>query len=100
MACYAFMRGGRIYTIMPLPKDPITGRKPFFKYRGYMDGVPCGAFRSKKEFEAFVESEPNEFLDTKQEHVRASLEAQCKSENEGRWILKRLKERNGKSTKG
>jgi hypothetical protein len=55
---YAFLGAdGAIYTIrlhyidhFRKIKDPDGP-----KYMGYRDGQPCGLFRSKKEFEAFVE---------------------------------------------
>ncbi len=93
---YAFMRGCRIYTLKPCHPDPLTGRKPPFRYHGFMDGETCGFFKSKKEFEAFVASEPDDFLDTNQPHVQASLRAQSRSEWEGRHLLARLKETRGK----
>jgi hypothetical protein len=58
------MHKGSIWTLEP-PKlrDPLTG-KPFksgLRYMGYCDGKPCGMFHTKKEFDAFVNIQYNDY---------------------------------------
>ncbi len=54
---FALMKGGRIYTLNPYYREKYENTR--WKYIGYCDGQRCGAFVSKKEFEAFVDREPD-----------------------------------------
>jgi hypothetical protein len=56
------MKGGRIYTLQPyqiLDGHFVWKRHPHFKWKGFCDGSTCGLFRTKKEFEEFVDLEPD-----------------------------------------
>ena len=57
----ALMKGGRIYTLTAYKEigpDFQLRPHPHFRWKGYCDGQPCGLFRTKREFEFFVECEP------------------------------------------
>lgn len=86
---YALMKGGRIYTLKPTAPDPLTRGKPRFAWQGYCDGVPCGFFKTKADFEAFVDREP-EYLGLIGPHASAVSRAETWSTYEGHQILQAL----------
>jgi hypothetical protein len=55
---YAFMRGAAIYTLKPNPLRRREDPQRAYRFLGFCDGQPIGFFRTKAEFEAFVDLEP------------------------------------------
>lgn len=87
---YALMQGGRIYTLVPINRrdDPLF--KCGFRWWGFMDGQRISCFKTKKDFETFVQAEPNDFPNGP--HAAATMNAICRSEWEGRQELKTMRE--------
>lgn len=84
---HALMKGGRIYTLKPL----LRGTLPGFRFIGFCDGQRCGFFKTKKEFEAFVRSEPG--AAPLGPHADATFRAEAFSTYEGKRLLQKLDER-------
>lgn len=83
---YALMKGGRIYTLRPLPSGSVTG----FKWMGFCDGNRCGFFKTKKDFEQFVASEPE--AGPLGPHADATFKAEAWSTYDGAKLLRQLHE--------
>ena len=85
---YAFMRGGCIYTAEPINHKFTQGRLKGFRYRAYCDGQPCGYFATKRDFEAFIQSQPSTYAPGP--HPDAAYHAQAMSMWDGMTILAKL----------
>lgn len=87
----ALTKGGRVYTLMSAAPDPITGRRDF-KYIGLRDGWRWRAFKSKKEWAAAVDMEPDFFPLTPvvSQQQRDAMDAQFLSEYAGDRLLGEL----------
>ena len=88
MKCFAIMRGHTTYSLRPW-KDP-WGRKTPFRYQGFCDGQPCGLFRTKADFEAFVNADtPPPVADHPQAKAAHAVEARAALE--GNHLLQKLR---------
>ena len=88
---YAFMRGGRIYTLEPLLPDPIyTKRKNPFKFIGFCDGGRCGVFQTKKEFEKFIKTQPDFPMLQATDQMAQALRAEWNGNYQAKELLKLL----------
>lgn len=88
MKCYAIMRGHTTYSLRPW-KDP-WGRKTPFRYQGFCDGQACGLFRTKADFEAFVNADtPPPVADHPQAKAAHAVEARAALE--GHQLLQKLR---------
>lgn len=99
--CYALMKGGRIYTAQPLFSQYARDKKDSplyrlgFRFKGFCDGAPCGFFKRKKDFEAFVEREPD--CVPLGPHADATFRAELWSTWEGKRLLQKLDEQQQKA---
>lgn len=87
--CYALMNHGRIYTLQPY-RDPF-GKRTEFKWVGFCDGDRCGFFKTKADFERFVEYQPAP--SPLGPHAEATFRAEARSTFEGTQALNMLRDR-------
>lgn len=97
----ALMKGGRIYTLEPykyLDHNFELSSHPHFRWKGYCDGQPCGLFRTKRDFELFVECEPDS--PPFNEACIPAIRAEAASTWEGNQLLHKLIDKLKKNAEG
>jgi hypothetical protein len=82
---YALMHHGRIYT---LNQNPLPHNRKLFRWIGYCDGDRIGFFKTKADFEKFVECEPARA--PLGPHAEETFRAEAMSTFEGRQALNKL----------
>lgn len=91
---YALMQGGRIYTLQKLTAEGQRDNSPF-RWIGYCDGQRCGLFKTKADFERFVQAEPAVFAPTHAQ-AAAAFRAETWGHYDGAKVLQWLHDHHGK----
>jgi hypothetical protein len=83
----AYRKGGHVYTLEPCVSPDM--RSCGFKHVGYRDGERCGFFKTRKDFEEFVEHDPV-ILPPLGPHAEATFKAQTWANMEATIMLEKL----------